>query len=185
MSEYSFKLAIIGDGGVGKTTLTHRYLHGIFEEKYALTIGMEFYIKKLEMNGDLISLHIWDFAGEDKFRFLLPGVINGANGTLFMFDITRYRTLGNLKDWLRVFNETNRNYGQQVETILIGGKLDLEQARTVSKAEATDFTKEYNFSEYIECSSKTGDNVEEIFGKVAQLMLRKETTLLKKRKRSA
>jgi small GTP-binding protein len=183
MSDFSFKLPIIGDGGVGKTTLTQRYLHGVFEEKYALTIGMEFYIKKLEIEGNLISLHIWDFAGEDKFRFLLPGVINGANGTLFMFDITRYKTFSNLKNWLTVFNETNRNYGQDVETLLIGSKLDLEQARTVSKTEAIEFAKEHKFSEYIECSSKTGANVEQIFEKIAQLMLKKENSLLKKSKR--
>ena len=181
MSDYKFKLPIVGDGGVGKTTLTHRYLHGIFEEKYALTIGMEFYIKKLEVDGKLTSLHIWDFAGEEKFRFLLPGVINGANGTLFMFDITRYKTFNNLKDWLAVFNETNRNYGQEVVTLLIGSKLDLEQARTVSKDEASDFAKAHNFSEYVECSSKTGENVELIFEKIAQLMLKKESLLLKKK----
>ena len=181
MSDYKFKLPIIGDGGVGKTTLTHRYLHGIFEEKYALTIGMEFYIKKLEVDGKLTSLHIWDFAGEDKFRFLLPGVINGANGTLFMFDITRYKTFNNLKNWLAVFNETNRNYGQEVETLLIGSKLDLEQARTVSIDEAREFAKVHNFSEYVECSSKTGENEESIFEKIAQLMLKKEFSLLKKK----
>lgn len=181
MSDFKFKLPIIGDGGVGKTTFTQRYLHGIFEDKYALTIGMEFYIKKMDVDGKMISLHIWDFAGEEKFRFLLPGVINGANGTLFMFDITRYKTFNNLKDWLVVFNETNRNYGQKVETVLIGSKLDLEQARTVSKAEATEFAKEHNFSEYIECSSKTGENVELIFEKIAQLMLKNEISLMKKK----
>ena len=181
MSDFKFKLPIIGDGGVGKTTLTHRYLEGIFDEKYALTIGMEFYIKKLEVDGKMTSLHIWDFAGEDKFRFLLPGVINGANGTLFMFDITRYKTFSNLKDWLAVFIETNRNYGQKVETLLIGSKLDLEQARTVSKTEAIEFAKEHNFSEYIEFSSKIGNNVELIFEKIAGLMLNDEISLLKRK----
>ncbi len=181
MSDFKFKLPIIGDGGVGKTTLTHRYLEGIFDEKYALTIGMEFYIKKLEVDEKMTSLHIWDFAGEEKFRFLLPGVINEANGTLFMFDITRYKTFSNLIDWLAVFNETNRNYGQQVETILIGSKLDLEQARTVSKTDAAEFAKEHNFSEYIECSSKTGENVQLIFERIARLMLKNEISLLKKK----
>jgi small GTP-binding protein len=181
MSDKLFKVPIIGDGGVGKTSLTQRYLHGIFEEKYALTIGMEFYIKKLEVNGKLASLHIWDFAGEEKFRFLLPGVINGANGTLFMFDITRYKTFNNLKKWLAVFNETNRNYGQEVATMLIGSKLDLEQARTVSETEAMEFVKEHNFYEYIECSSKTGENVELIFEKIARLMLKNENHLVKKK----
>ncbi len=182
MSDLRYKLCILGDAGVGKTTLTHRYMEGLFEEKYALTIGMEFYLKKLEVDGQKVTLQIWDFAGEEKFRFLLPGAINGASGTLFLFDITRYKTFGNLKNWLAVFNETNRNFGQEVQTILLGSKLDLEQARTVSVPEAKSFAKDHNFSEYIECSSKTGENVELTFEKIAQLMLSKEINLGKKKK---
>jgi small GTP-binding protein len=148
MSDLKYKVCVLGDAGVGKTTLTHRYMEGIFEERYALTIGMEFYLKKLEVNGQKITLQIWDFAGEEKFRFLLPGAINGASGTLFLFDITRYKTFNNLKNWLTVFKETNRNFGQEVSTILLGTKLDLDQARTITKAEASNFAKDHNFSEY-------------------------------------
>jgi small GTP-binding protein len=181
MSDFKYKLAIIGNGGVGKTSLTHRYLEGIFEEKYALTIGMEFYLKKLEINDLNITLQIWDFAGEEKFRFLLPGVIFGANGTLFMFDITRYKTYSNLRDWLNVFNETNRKYGQEVSKILLGSKLDLDQARTVTREEALSFAEDNNFSEYVECSSKTGENVELTFEKIARLMSKNEIKLIKKK----
>ena len=97
-SKLQFKLPIFGDAGVGKTTLTHRYLHGLFKQSYHGTIGVDFFLKKLELNGKNISLQIWDFAGEEKFRFLLPGIINGANGTIFMFDITRYVTFKNLSN---------------------------------------------------------------------------------------
>ena len=130
-----FKICIFGDGGVGKTTLTHRFLHGVFKEDYRLTIGMDFYLKKIEIDGKLISLQIWDFAGEEKFRFLLPSAVMGANGSIFIYDITRYLTFKNLDDWLSVFNETIKKEGLIVPIILIGSKIDLDEDRSVPKEE--------------------------------------------------
>jgi small GTP-binding protein len=169
-----FKVPIFGDGGVGKTTLTHRYLNGVFKETYQLTIGMDFYIKKLELDGKKISIQIWDFAGEKKFRFLLPGAVMGANGVIFMYDITRYVTFKNLTDWLTVFNEANEIHDQKVEILLVGSKLDLEGVRTVPKEEAIKFAKQNNFLDYIECSSKSGENVEELFAIISKSMVKKQ-----------
>ncbi|MHA1195651.1 MAG: Rab family GTPase [Promethearchaeota archaeon] len=173
LPEYKFKLCIFGDGGVGKTTLTHRYLEGIFKESYKLTIGMDFFLKKFEYDGKKISLQIWDFAGETKFRFLLNGAVAGANGTILMFDLTRYFTFKNLNEWLDVFNKANDAHGQEVPIILVGSKLDLEKIRTVSKNEALKFAKENGFLDYIECSSKTGENVEKIFETITRIMLKR------------
>jgi small GTP-binding protein len=168
-----FKVPIFGDGGVGKTTLTHRFLNGIFKDTYKLTIGMDFYIKKLELDGKKISLQIWDFAGEKKFRFLLPGAVMEANGTIFMYDITRYVTFKNLTDWLTVFNEANEIHNQKVEILLVGSKLDLEGMRTVPKEEAIKFANDNNFIDYIECSSKSGENVEALFTNLTKFMIKK------------
>lgn len=173
MDVYKFKIVIIGDGGVGKTTLTHRYLTGVFKETYKLTLGMDFYLKKLEMNGKQIKLHIWDFAGEEKFRFLLPSAVLAAQGTIFMYDITRYNTFKNLTDWLSVFDEANETHNQEVSTILVASKLDLEENRAVSENEGKIFAEEYKFSEYIESSSKTGENVDYIFEKITRIILKK------------
>lgn len=170
-SKLQFKLPIIGDAGVGKTTLTHRYLHGLFKQSYHGTIGVDFFLKKLELNGKNISLQIWDFAGEEKFRFLLPGIINGANGTIFMFDITRYVTFENLSNWLSVFKTANENHNQTVPALLVGSKTDLEGIRTVPSKEAKSFAQDNNLSGYIECSSKNGENVEELFRKITKIMM--------------
>ena len=170
-SKLQFKLPIFGDAGVGKTTLTHRYLHGLFKQSYHGTIGVDFFLKKLELNGKNISLQIWDFAGEEKFRFLLPGIINGANGTIFMFDITRYVTFENLSNWLSVFKTANENHNQTVPALLLGSKTDLEGIRTVPSKEAKSFAQDNKLSGYIECSSKNGENVEELFRKITKIMI--------------
>ena len=167
-----YKVCIFGDGGVGKTSLTHRFLEGVFKETYQLTIGMDFYVKKLEIDKKKISLQIWDFAGEEKFRFLLPGAVSGAKGCIFMFDITRYGTFKNLIDWLAIAKEINEKENQNPSVILVGSKLDLEGLRAISKDEANKFAKDYKFQEYVECSSKTGENVNEIFNKIASLMVK-------------
>jgi len=172
-SKLQFKLPIFGDAGVGKTTLTHRYLHGLFKQSYHGTIGVDFFLKKLELDGKNISLQIWDFAGEEKFRFLLPGIINGANGTILMFDITRYVTFENLSNWLSVFKTANENHNQTVPALLVGSKTDLEGIRTVPSKEAKSFAQDNNLSGYIECSSKNGENVEELFRKITKIMMEK------------
>ncbi len=170
-SAFQFKLPIFGDAGVGKTTLTHRYLHGLFKQSYHGTIGIDFYLKRFEVDGKDVSLQIWDFAGEEKFRFLLPGIINGAQGTIFMFDITRYVTFKNLTNWLSVFSSANKTHGQKVPAILVGSKTDLIGLRTVPLEEGKKFVKENNLAEYIECSSKTGENVEELFKAITKIMI--------------
>ena len=170
-STLQFKLPIFGDAGVGKTTLTHRYLHGLFKESYHHTIGVDFFLKRFEIDGHKVSLQIWDFAGEEKFRFLLPGIIDGAHGTIFMFDITRYVTFKNLTNWLNVFKEANKTHDQDVPILLVGSKTDLEGLRTVPSEEGKKFVKENNLMGYIECSSKTGENVEEIFRSITKIMI--------------
>jgi len=166
-----FKLPIFGDAGVGKTTLTHRYLHGLFKTSYHGTIGIDFFLKRFDVDGKNVSLQIWDFAGEEKFRFLLPGIINGAQGTIFMFDITRYGTYENLTNWMTVFNNANETHSQKVPGLLVGSKTDLEGLRTVPSEEGKKFVKDNNLVGYTECSSKTGENVEEIFKAITKVMI--------------
>jgi small GTP-binding protein len=172
-SKFQFKLPIFGDAGVGKTTLTHRYLQGLFKESYHTTVGIDFFLKKFEIDGKNVSLQIWDFAGEEKFRFLLPGVMNGANGTIFMFDITRYVTFENLSNWFEVFKTANENHNQNVPALLVGSKTDLNGIRTVPSKEAKSFAQDKDLIGYIECSSKNGENVEELFRKITKTMMEK------------
>lgn len=170
-SDAMYKVCLFGDGGVGKTTLVNRYLTGIFKGNSTITIGVDFHVKKLKVDRRKVALQIWDFAGEDRFRFLLPSYVVGASGGIFMYDITRYSSLKNFKDWIDIFKRGFIGDKRQLPVIMVGGKLDLQYKRTVSTKEAYDLARNYNLYGYIECSSKDGRNVEEIFTEIAKIMM--------------
>ncbi len=167
MQDALIKVCIFGVGGVGKTSLVKRYLTGLFTGDSGMTLGVDFHMKKFEFHGKRVALQIWDFAGEDRFRFLLPGYVKGASGGLFMFDITRRSSLRNFDDWLQIFKEGTETMKLNVPIIMIGGKLDLHDRRSVFSKDAVDLAKKHQLLDYIECSAKTGENVELIFYKLA------------------
>ena len=174
MQDAVFKLCIFGDGGVGKTTLVNKYLTGVFKNS-TMTIGIDFHIKTLVIDGIKVRLQIWDFAGEERFRFLLPSYIIGASGAIFMYDITRFSSLKNLNDWLDVLNHGAQSIEEQFPILLAGGKadLELEDKRAIDKELGFETAKENNLCGFLECSAKTGDNVEEIFNKITREMIKK------------
>lgn len=174
MTHEKFKICIFGDGGVGKTTLVNRYLTGIFKEHYKITIGADFFVKRINFNGTKVTLQIWDFAGEDRFKFILPSYIYGSSGCIFMFDLTRFSSIRNLTEWMNVFNKGSKKNENRIPLIMVGSKLDLEHKRSVDSEHAADFAEQNNFHEYIEFSSKTGENVEEIFNRITKIMLEKK-----------
>ncbi len=174
MKPEKFKICIFGDRGVGKTSLVNRYLTGVFKEHYKITIGADFFVKRLNLNGTKITLQIWDFAGEDRFKFILPSYIIGSSGCIFMFDITRFSSIKNLSDWMEVFHKGSKTYGKKIPIIMVGGKLDLDHKRSVISEHALELAEKNNFSDYIECSSKTGENIDDIFVRITKIMLEKE-----------
>ncbi|MFX1256964.1 MAG: Rab family GTPase [Promethearchaeota archaeon] len=177
MQYRKFKIIIFGNGGVGKTTLVNRYLTGVYDGNLRFTIGVDFYIKMIKVDGIKITLQIWDFAGEDRFRFLLPSYANGAAGGIFMYDITRFTSLKNIDEWFSVFKNSFNENDIDIPIIMVGGKLDLEFARSVFRKDAIEIAKKQKIHNHIECSSKTGENVEEIFINLARSMMLKERLL--------
>ena len=171
MRDLKYKICIFGDGGVGKTTLVNRYLTGLFKDNSDITIGADFYVKRIAIDGIKITLQIWDFAGESRFRFILPSYLIGSNGCIFMYDITRYSSVRNVKDWMSVFKKGTQQRNEEIPIIMVGGKLDLQFKRVVSKEAALEVLKEQNFLDYTECSAKTGENVEAIFLKIARIVM--------------
>ena len=171
----AYKVVVFGDGGVGKTTLIKKYTTGIFEDSTTMTIGVDFAVKKLTNKGQPVTLQLWDFMGEEQFRTLLPGFVSGADGGIFVFDITRFNSLQNLKGWTSIIKECVDETGKPVPLILVGGKLDLAAFRSVDEFYGKKLVdqKDY-FIQYVECSSKTGENVARIFEALALEMLKRD-----------
>lgn len=175
MQKFSiFKLCIFGDGGVGKTTLINRFLTKVFDEDLKMTIGADFSVKDVEIDGKESRLRIWDFAGEDKFRVLMPSYVQGADGGVFMYDTTRYASLKHLEEWLSFFKAEEEAAKKKIPIIMVGGKIDLDEKRAFDKDTALTLKDEHGLLEHIECSSKTGENVEKIFETITRLMMENE-----------
>ncbi|MFX1280672.1 MAG: Rab family GTPase [Promethearchaeota archaeon] len=167
----AFKVCVFGDGGVGKTTLIRRFATGVFKEDIKMTIGADFSVKNVDVDGRTVTLRIWDFAGEDRFRVLLPAFAKGADGGIYMFDTSRYSSLGRIRDWLSIFEYFSSEEKGNIPIIMVGGKTDLEDKRSVTYEEAEKLSNTFDLNGYYECSSKTGNNVELIFEKIARKMV--------------
>jgi small GTP-binding protein len=172
-SNLMFKICLFGDGGVGKTTLVNRYLTGVFKTDSSITIGVDFHIKKIRVEDYSVTLQIWDFAGEERFRFLLPSYVLGSSGGIFMYDITRFSSMKNFPDWIEIFKRGFSGDSKQLPVIMVGGKLDLRYKRAVSSKDAFEIAKQQNLYGFVECSSKDGQNIEEIFYELAKLMMKR------------
>jgi small GTP-binding protein len=158
------KILLSGEGGVGKTTLLKRYVEGKFDSNTRMTIGVEFFLKQLILDGSNVMLQMWDFGGQDRFRFLLQSYATGAKGALFLFDLTRPMSLDNVEQWVNICRSDDKD----LPIILIGTKLDLESQISVSDDYAKEFVELFDLVDYIKISSKTGENVQEAFEVLAE-----------------
>ncbi|MFX1280258.1 MAG: GTP-binding protein [Promethearchaeota archaeon] len=149
------KVITAGDGGVGKTTLLYRYVEGKFLADTKMTLGVEFFLKEINIKGEIVNLQVWDFGGQDHFRPLLENYSVGARGALLLFDLTRPSSLENIEQWVNICRGKNPG----IPIIFLGTKLDLTESLTVDDRFARTFPKRYDFFKYLKISSKTGQNV--------------------------
>ena len=173
MSYARYKMCIFGDGGVGKTTLINRYISGKYSEDFRMTIGVDFYTKNIEIQDIRVNLQIWDFAGEQQFKNLLPNYVIGASGGIYMYDISRFYSVTHIEEWINLLNKAPDRREEKLPILLVGGKKDLalKGKRVVEESYASELGKKFGVIDFIECSSKTGENVELIFYTMALKML--------------
>ncbi len=157
------KLIVFGEGGVGKTTMIHRFITGTYLEA-RMTVGSGFATKNVEVDGNTVTISIWDFAGEERFRILMPKYCIGAHGGILAFDLTRTDTFVKLDAWLKIVREGC----PQIPILLVGNKSDMKSF--VSRENALEFVKRNSINGYLETSSKDDSNVTETFEKIAELM---------------
>lgn len=164
--KFIFKVIVVGDAAVGKTSLMFRFVHGTFQKDYKMTIGVNFATKMISLdNGVKVKLSIWDTAGQERFHFLLPSYYDGSSGGLVVFDVTRRESFTNLPKWL----DQVRGKVSHIPLLLIGNKADLEDLRAVTFDEAKQFAQQ-NSLVYTETSAKDGTNVDDVFAALTQFM---------------
>ena len=142
------------------------------DEEIIFYIVGDIVAKDLIVDGYSVKLQLWDFGGEERFRTFLPVYARGSSGGIFMYDTTRKVTLSNVKDWLSFFREHSSLNDEKVPILIVGGKKDLNHLKTVSIEDAIDLAMEYDLDDVMECSSKTGENVEQIFTSITRKLLK-------------
>ncbi|KAK4773278.1 hypothetical protein SAY87_028297 [Trapa incisa] len=158
--DYLLKLLLIGDSGVGKSSLLLSFTSNSFEE-LSPTIGVDFKIKHITVSGKKLKLAIWDTAGQERFRTLTSSYYRGAQGIIMVYDVTRRETFTNLSEvWAKEIDLYTTN--PDCIKMLVGNKVDKEKDRVVSKKEGIDFARQYGCL-FLECSAKTRVNVEQCF----------------------
>ena len=168
--EINLKILILGDSSVGKTTLLLKYVDGYFPTIYVATIGVEFKVKKININGIDLNLQIWDTAGQERFRGITKNFIKGADGIIYAYDITKKSSFENLKNWIFQSEESAEGF----KKLIIGNKSDLTAERQVSKESLEKFCQNKNI-EGMEVSAKNGNNVEQCFETLAKLIIEGKT----------
>ena len=163
-----FKVIVIGDPAVGKTSLLTKFATNQFEEKYLPTIGVSILKEPIELEDEdaAVTLMFWDIAGQPQFYMLHRPYYNGADGIILVFDITRSSTFSNINNWY----SSAVKYGLSgVPRILIGNKADLKEERKIILPMAEHLSEKLN-APYFETSALTGDNVKQVFQKIAELV---------------
>ncbi|MFX1277787.1 MAG: Rab family GTPase [Promethearchaeota archaeon] len=162
---YVYKLSLIGDGGVGKTSMVQRYVHGIFKADYKATIGT--FISKKECEFDELNTSvrfmIWDLAGQSQFQRLWPDYLTDSRAGIIVYDITNRESFENVKKWFNIITEVAF---ENIVLILVGNKVDLTETREISTEEGMELAKSLGVY-YMETSAKTNENIDDVFEWVA------------------
>ena len=174
MEKFSPKILTLGETTVGKTSLLNKFTENTFSKTQFATIGIDFKLKKININGKTIELKIWDTAGQERYRNLTKQYYKGADGILLIFDLTKKETFLKINDWI---DQLNSHFNQdEISIILIGNKKDLSD-REISYEEGNERGKELNIL-YFETSAKTGENVNEAFNCLTNEILKKKGIFL-------
>jgi len=165
----TFKIVIFGDSEVAKAKLTQRFLTDLFISDSKMTIGVDFEVKSIIVEGKRVKLKIWDL-GEKRFRFLLPYYVRGAQGGLFVYDVNNYPSLRSIDEWLSIIKKGIKSR-DEFPIMVVGIRSGIGKNRQVSAEEGMKIAKSRGLDGFIECSVETGENGEEVFEALTRLMI--------------
>jgi small GTP-binding protein len=166
MKKFGFKVIILGDEAVGKTSLVIRFVNDSFSEQYKKTIGADFLIKDLNLYNAVFRLVIWDLAGERHWSYIRERYMKGADGCILIFDTSREQ---NLKEYISHWTEeTHRFLGDSIPLTIVGNKIDLESG--INLREAAHYIGTLHHP-YAETSAKTGAGVDKMFTQITDLII--------------
>jgi Ras-related protein Rab-1A len=167
--DYLFKVLIIGNSGVGKSCLLLRFAEDMFSDNYISTIGVDFKIRKIDLEGKSIKLQIWDTAGQERFRTITKSYYRGSNGIIVVYDITDRETFDQVQHWM---SEIDAHASADVCRLLVGNKADLKDKRAVKTDEGAALARQCGIP-FLETSAKDASNVETMFMTMAGAMKKK------------
>ena len=165
--DYIFKVLLLGNSDVGKSSLLLRFVDKTWTDSFVPTIGVDFKVKTMNIGDKTVKMQIWDTAGQERFRNVVASYFRGSNGILLIYDVTNRDSFKNLDSWLEVIEN---NASDNVLKILIGNKVDLVEDIEIKKEEGQQFANRYNM-QFIETSAKLDTNVSEAFETLAKLMI--------------
>jgi small GTP-binding protein len=157
--KYLFRICLLGDSGVGKTSVLTRFCDNSFKENYNSTLGVDFRIVTLKYKDIISKLNIWDTAGQERFKSLAVNYLHNSHSFIFVFDITNKESFENITNWINLSFDTNKN---SIINFLIGNKCDKDSDRKVQQSEAEQLAKERNLH-YLETSAKNDENIQKLF----------------------
>jgi small GTP-binding protein len=162
--DYSLKIIIVGDSGVGKSCFLLRYVRDTFDEDSQPTLGVEFLTKIIQTSAHRIQLQLWDTAGQELFRSVTSGYYRGSAGAIVVFDLTSRDSFESVGRWIQDIHEVARG---DVVTVLVGNKSDLADQRKVPIEDAEAYAREHNLA-YLETSARTGAGISKVFETVVE-----------------
>lgn len=172
--DHLYKLVLVGDSGIGKSSILQKYVKDDFSESYVSTIGVDFAVKTIDLNGKIIKLQVWDTAGQERFRTITHSYYRGAHGIIVVFDLTNIESFHNISNWL---HEINLHAKENVQILLVGTKSDRVNYRMITKDMIDNYVKTHDFI-YIETSSKTGVGIDQIFTTMATRIMKNKINIV-------
>ncbi|XP_044231107.1 ras-related protein Rab-15-like [Thunnus albacares] len=165
--DFLFRLLMLGDSGVGKTCMLRRFTESEFDPTHISTIGVDFKMKTLEIDGIKVRVQIWDTAGQERYQTITKQYYRRAQGIIFVYDITNEPSFQHIAKWASDVDECAPD---KVQRILVGNKSDEEPMRRVTKTEGSKLAETYGM-DFFETSASTGSNISESFTRVTELVL--------------